>query len=145
MEGFVYRFFYKCQKKGLWRNYISKLRSRRPDYIRQKNPAIKTDINLELENYYVPLVRCSGHSLPFKINTMSLITALSVTEHILEEKRDSFYNEISQVLEEDGYPVIQRPDRHFPVEQHSFIPFVGYLAVFPVFRFPVFRKSTSGS
>ncbi len=156
MAGFIYRFFYKGLKEWLWRNYLLKLHSKRTDYIIQKFPIIKTrgkmlgigiskgklekaiskklalsfigtDINSKRKKYEFPFVRCSGYCLPFKSNTLSLITAFSVIEHILEEKRDSFYNEIFLVLKEDGYLVIQHPNRYFPIEQHSFIPFVGYL------------------
>lgn len=68
-----------------------------------------------------------GRSLPFKPNSFSLVTSISLIEHLPEDDRQSFYNEIKRVLREDGRFILQFPNRYFPIESHSFLPFVGYL------------------
>lgn len=69
----------------------------------------------------------NGCILPFKPKSFVLVTAFSLIEHIREDNRDEFYEEVSEVLADDGIFIIQLPNRYFPVEQHSFLPLVGYL------------------
>jgi len=68
-----------------------------------------------------------GCLLPFKPKAFVLITAVSLIEHIHEECRQRFYEEVSRVLEDNGIFIIQLPNRYFLIEQHSFLPLVGYL------------------
>ncbi len=65
--------------------------------------------------------------LPFKSKSFSVVTAFSLLEHIEEDCRRGFYKEIREVLTDDGIFAIQLPNRYFLIEQHSFLPFVGYL------------------
>jgi SAM-dependent methyltransferase len=65
--------------------------------------------------------------LPFKGKAFGLISAFSLVEHIKIESRINFFAEIFRVLQDDGWLVIQLPNRYFPIEQHTFLPIVGYL------------------
>jgi len=65
--------------------------------------------------------------LPFKPMSFSVVTAFSLLEHIEEDCRRGFYTEIRKVLTDGGIFAIQLPNRYFLIEQHSFLPFVGYL------------------
>jgi SAM-dependent methyltransferase len=65
--------------------------------------------------------------LPFKLKSFVLVTAFSLIEHIREDCRKRFFEEVKEVLADDGVFVMQFPNRYFPIEQHSFLPFVGYL------------------
>jgi len=65
-------------------------------------------------------------SLPLKPESSHLVFAFSLIEHILEERRRRFYDEVMRVLTNDGFFVVQLPNRYFLVEQHTFIPFLGF-------------------
>lgn len=65
--------------------------------------------------------------IPFKLNSFDLVTAISLIEHIPIANRKCFFQEISRVLTNDGILLLQIPNRYFPIEQHSFLPIVGYL------------------
>jgi len=67
-----------------------------------------------------------GCSLPFKPKFFILVVSFSLIEHIFEDRRQKFYEEVSKVLIDDGIFIMQLPNRYFPVEQHTFIPFFGY-------------------
>ena len=66
-------------------------------------------------------------SLPFKQKSFLFATAFSLIEHLHPNSRDKFFQEVHQVMADSGVFVIQLPNRYFPIEQHSFLPFVGYL------------------
>jgi SAM-dependent methyltransferase len=66
-------------------------------------------------------------SLPFTLKSFNLVLAFSLVEHIHEDCRQEFYEEVRKVLIDDGIFVMQLPNRYFPIEQHSFLPLVGYL------------------
>lgn len=72
-------------------------------------------------------VRADASLLPFERESFDIITAFSLIEHIKIERRYNFLTEISRVLKNDGLLVLQLPNRFFPVEQHSSLPFAGYL------------------
>lgn len=78
-------------------------------------------------NESTPFILGDGTSLSFKSNVFSLITSFSVIEHIPEELRSKFYGKIYRTLRKGGYLIIQHPNRFFPIEQHSYLPFIGYL------------------
>jgi SAM-dependent methyltransferase len=69
----------------------------------------------------------TAHLLPFKSKSIDLVLAVSLVEHLPEVIRSDFYTEISEVLIDKGLLVMQLPNRYFPIEHHSFLPFVGYL------------------
>ena len=72
-------------------------------------------------------VVASAVRLPFRNGVFSLVTALSVLEHIHTAERKMFYKEARRVLRGKGTFVIQLPNRHFIIESHSYLPFFGYL------------------
>ncbi len=65
--------------------------------------------------------------LPFKNETFSAVTALSILEHIPISRRESFWNEVKRVTQKDGMVILQLPNRYFPIESHSYLPFFGFL------------------
>jgi SAM-dependent methyltransferase len=89
-------------------------------------------IGIDLNRRVIPrdginFIVSDGCSLPFRSKVFILITAFSLIEHIYKDLREKFYNEVRRVLADDGLFIIQLPNRYFPIEQHSFLPFVGYL------------------
>lgn len=89
-------------------------------------------VGVDLDNRFISnsqsiFLIASGYMLPFKPNSFGVVTAFSLLEHIEEEYRLGFYDEVRKVLTDSGTFVIQLPNRYFVVEQHSFLPFVGYL------------------
>jgi SAM-dependent methyltransferase len=75
----------------------------------------------------VDFMLADGCDLPFKPGTFVLVSAFSLIEHIKEDYRKKLYEEADRVMTNTGGFVIQLPNRYFPIEQHSFLPFVGYL------------------
>jgi len=65
--------------------------------------------------------------LPFKNETFSAVAALSILEHIPIDRRENFWNEVKRVTQKDGMVIIQLPNRYFPIESHSYLPFFGFL------------------
>lgn len=65
--------------------------------------------------------------LPFKNETFSAVTALSILEHIPINRRGNFWNEVKRVTQKDGMVIVQLPNRYFPIESHSYLPFFGFL------------------
>ena len=69
----------------------------------------------------------NSYILPFRPKSFEIITAFSLLEHIEEKHRIDFFDAVHNVLADNGTFVIQLPNRYFLIEQHSFLPFVGYL------------------
>jgi len=65
--------------------------------------------------------------LPFKNEIFSAVTALSILEHIPIDRRENFWNEVKRVTQKDGMVIVQLPNRYFPIESHSYLPFFGFL------------------
>jgi SAM-dependent methyltransferase len=66
-------------------------------------------------------------ALPFNSKSFAVVTAFSVIEHIHEDLRKKFYEEVKRSLADGGIFIIQLPNRFFPIEQHSYLPLIGYL------------------
>lgn len=155
MAGIGYRLFYRKPKKWLWNAYISKLMPARADYYIHSLPnlqisgwgldigcgkglitsqiAAKYDIKMigiDLSKRHDKgdaFLLADGTRLPFRDGVFSLVTCFSLIEHVLEEPRAELYLEVYRVLCHRGHLLIQLPNRFFPIEQHSFLPFIGYL------------------
>lgn len=65
--------------------------------------------------------------LPFKNSAFSLVTALSLIEHIPKAQREVFYKEVERVIKKEGIFLIQLPNRYFIIESHTYFPFFGFL------------------
>jgi len=65
--------------------------------------------------------------LPFKNNAFSLVTALSLIEHIPKDEREALYEEAKRVIKSEGIFLIQLPNRYFISESHTYFPFFGFL------------------
>ncbi|MCW4025665.1 MAG: class I SAM-dependent methyltransferase [Candidatus Bathyarchaeota archaeon] len=74
-----------------------------------------------------PYIVGSSCMLPFKGQSFRFCSAFSLIEHIPEDYRKQFFEEVKAILKKDGLFIIQLPNRYFPIEHHSFLPFVGYL------------------
>jgi SAM-dependent methyltransferase len=72
-------------------------------------------------------VRADASCLPFEKESFDVISAFSLIEHVQIERRADFLSEVSRVLKKNGLLILQLPNRYFPVEQHSFLPLIGYL------------------
>ena len=74
-----------------------------------------------------PHVVADATRLPFKNGAFSLVTALSLIEHIPKDEREGFYKEAKRVIKREGIFVIQLPNRYFVIESHTYFPFFGFL------------------
>ncbi len=111
-----------CDAKRDSSNYFEKL------YPWTKNiTAVGLEDGSYLEQKYLGLkfVRADGTALPFQDNTFDIVFSAAVAEHVGSfENQRKFYNEALRV----GKKVfITTPDRFFPVEVHTGIPFLHYL------------------
>ena len=153
--GLGYKAFYKWPKRYFWHHYLVKKMRDRTEYYASSMPNLPLNglgldigcgdgmitsristryhINVIGLDIAVPpsltgeFVRADATSLPFKPETFALVTCLSSIEHIPERLRTKLYHEIYRVLESGGYLTVQLPNRFFPIEQHSYLPFIGYL------------------
>jgi SAM-dependent methyltransferase len=80
--------------------------------------------------------------VPYPLNpSFSLVTAFSLIEHIREDNKEKFYEEVKKVLVDNGISIMHLANRYFPIEQHTFIPLLGY---FPLrFHFTFFHDYVS--
>lgn len=155
MAGIGYKFFYRKPKEWLWSTYISELMPARANYHLQTMPdleiggwgldigcgdglitsQIATEYGIEMigidlarhHSYNGAFLLVNATRLPFKDGTFCLVTCFSLIEHIRQEKRAKLYREFYRVLCPWGHLVIQHPNRFFPIEEHSYLPFIGYL------------------
>lgn len=153
--GLGYKAFYKWPKRYFWRHYLVKKMRDRAEYYASSMPNLPLNgLGLDIgcgdgmitskisTRYHINVigldiavhpsltgefVRADATSLPFKPDTFALVTCLSSIEHIPERLRTKLYHEIYRVLESCGYLTVQLPNRFFPIEQHSWLPFIGYL------------------
>lgn len=153
--GLGYKAFYKWPKRYIWRHYLVKRMPARAKYYTNSMPKLSlSGLGLDIgcgdrmiaseisTRYHIKMigldiavhpsltgefVRADATSLPCKPETFSLVTCLSSIEHIPERLRTKLYHEIYSVLESGGYLIVQLPNRFFPIEQHSWLPFIGYL------------------
>lgn len=153
--GLGYKAFYKWPKRYFWRHYLVKKMRDRTEYYASSMPNLPLNgLGLDIgcgdgmitsrisTRYHINVigvdiavrpsltgefVMADATSLPFKPDTFALVTCLSSIEHIPERLRTKLYHEIYRVLESGGYLIVQLPNRFFPIEQHSWLPFIGYL------------------
>lgn len=152
--GKGYKFAYSKPKEWFWTTYLSKLMPARADYYMCTLPNLELggigldigcgdgQITSRVANKYAiemigldtvrhntlrAYVLGDATRLPFKDEMFSLVTCFSLVEHIRRGQRAELYSEAYRVLRRGGYLVIQHPNRFFPIEQHSYLPFIGYL------------------
>jgi len=73
------------------------------------------------------LVEGRAESLPFPDSHFDLALLANVYEHIPPDLRMTSLGEINRVLTKGGILMGQLPNPRFPIEQHSRLPFMGYL------------------
>ena len=153
--GKGYRLVYRKPKEWLWSVYLSKLMPARANYYLQTMCDLEVEgwgldigcgdglvtsqiaIKYGIEMVGIDLAKHHGYKgtflqadatrLPFRDGTFSLITCFSLIEHIREERRAELYRQVYRVLHRGGHLIIQHPNRFFPIEQHSYLPCIGYL------------------
>lgn len=98
------------------------------DYIAKRYELDLTCIDTicNLQDFSMQFARADGRHLPFSDDTFNLVSAISIIEHIPRINRDKFLSEVRRVLTGDGLFFLQIPNRYFPIEPHSYLPFIGY-------------------
>ena len=84
-------------------------------------------VDTEMKAVSFPFVRGRAEKLPFKPNNFDIVTAFSVIEHVPKQRRAKLLRECHRVLSENGVLIVQQPNRRYPIDQHTFVPFLGYL------------------
>ncbi|MFQ5924441.1 MAG: class I SAM-dependent methyltransferase [Dehalococcoidia bacterium] len=153
--GLGCKAFHKKPKEYIWRRYLVKKMPARAEYYVKAMPNLPlSGLGLDIgcgdgmitfgipTRYYIHMigldiavcpsptgefVKADATSLPFKPEAFALVTCFSSIEHIPERLRTRLYQEVHRILEPGGYLVVQLPNRFFPMEQHSYFPFIGYL------------------
>lgn len=153
--GIGYKAFYKKPKEYIWRHYLVGKMPARAEYYANSMPKLPVSgVGLDIgsgdgiiasqiySRYRINMigldiavhpslrgefVRADGTSLPFKPESFAMVTCFSFIEHVPESLRAKLYQEIYRVLQPSGYLVVQLPNRFFPIDQHSWLPFMGYL------------------
>jgi SAM-dependent methyltransferase len=70
----------------------------------------------------VHMVVADAHYLPFRDETFNVVSLFSVIEHVSDQQRA--LEDVMRVLKPCGYLVVQVPNKFFPIELHSGLPFV---------------------
>lgn len=76
-------------------------------------------------NNNLHLVLADAQNLPFNDNTLDVVTAISIVEHV--QHPELLLQEAVRVLKPGGLLVVQIPNRLFPIEPHTGLLFVYYL------------------
>jgi SAM-dependent methyltransferase len=63
---------------------------------------------------------------PFRDNVFSLVTAVSVLEHVPVQDRSKLWIEWKRIMRDGGRIAVQVPNRYFIIETHSWLPFLGF-------------------
>ena len=89
----------------------------------------------------------TNQKLPYKNNFFSYSTSHAVFEHLGNFNKKKFY--LSELLRVSKKVFISIPNRYFPIEHHSNIPFLGYLPPKLIYRiliylgFDIFKNEKS--
>ena len=67
----------------------------------------------------------SGESLPLKDQSIDVVVSQQVVEHV--ENVDAYLKEAYRVLKKRGILIISFPNKIFPIEGHTKLPFITYL------------------
>jgi len=104
---------------------------------------VGVDLVKRIGKHYQHIVS-DATQLPFKNETFSAVTALSILEHIPIDRRENFWSEVKRVTQKDGMVIVQLPNRYFPIESHSYLPFFGFLpSRMHSFAYGVYRGYTA--
>lgn len=86
-----------------------------------------SSVDLRLPDGSLRLVVADGCVLPFQSRTFDWVFSNAVIEHVgNQEKQLAFANEIRRVARR-GY-FVTTPNKYFPIEPHTFLPFYQYLS-----------------
>ena len=88
----------------------------------------------------VHMVVADASFLPFRDGLFDAVSLFSVIEHVPFQRQA--LKEAMRVLKSDGYLIIQVPNKYFPIELHSGLPFV-FLVPFRV-RGAIFKRLGHG-
>jgi len=87
----------------------------------------KNNLKLKRKNLMPNFIVGSGENLPFKNNTFDFILSQMVLEHC--DSSEKYIKETSRILKNQGFLYISIPNRLFPIEPHTKLPFISYLSV----------------
>jgi SAM-dependent methyltransferase len=73
----------------------------------------------------VHMVVADACFLPFRDGLFDVVSLFSVIEHVLDQRRS--LEDVMRVLKPGGYLVVHVPNRFFPIELHSGLPFVFFV------------------
>ena len=87
--------------------------------------AVAIDVSIQHRDSSLHIVRATAEALPFRDESFSLVTSISLIEHV--NNQDACLRESVRVLKSGGEFFMQFPNRYFPIELHSGIFFYYYL------------------
>jgi SAM-dependent methyltransferase len=73
----------------------------------------------------VHMVVADAGFLPFRDGLFDVVSLFSVVEHVPDQRRS--LEDVMRVLKPGGYLVVQVPNKFFPIELHSGLPFVFFV------------------
>jgi 2-polyprenyl-3-methyl-5-hydroxy-6-metoxy-1,4-benzoquinol methylase len=97
------------------------------------NYVVSIDLDISLYNStsfsekIINYMLANGISLPFKDGTFDIIICNQVIEHIPRNKQSDLIHEIYRVLNTNGLLYLATPNKLWPVEPHTKLPFITYL------------------
>lgn len=69
----------------------------------------------------------SGYKLPFKPNSFDVVICNQVIEHVPKQHHQQLINASYRVLKSNGIFYIATPNKLWPIEPHTKLPFISYL------------------
>jgi len=84
----------------------------------------------------VHMVVADAGFLPFRDGLFDVVSLFSVIEHVPDQRRA--LEDVMRVLKPCGYLVVQVPNKFFPIELHSGLPFVFFVPL--RFRGAIFKR-----
>ena len=65
----------------------------------------------------IPRVQAQSQRLPFKKESIDVIVAISLVEHLSDQR--AFFQEMERVLKRGGRGILQVPELRYPIEPHT--------------------------
>ena len=77
---------------------------------------------LHFFNPGIPRVQARAERLPFKDDSIDVVVAISLVEHVPDQR--GFFFEVARVLKAGGQGIVQVPNLRHPIEPHTKWPFL---------------------
>jgi 2-polyprenyl-3-methyl-5-hydroxy-6-metoxy-1,4-benzoquinol methylase len=88
---------------------------------------IKKSINQDGLELAFNFIIASGTKLPFKPNSFNVVICNQVIEHVQKHQHQTLIDESYTVLKSEGLFYIATPNKLWPIEPHTKLPFLSYL------------------